>query len=187
MSNSALSTTSIVRTPIGRIKIRVSDRGIQEITLDREFNSVVIPKPDKFDDKAVRIEEMEGEESEMHRHTIAWLETFFDATKPQLPAPPIDNSIVSKENFTGLVLRTLLGQTTPGTTVSYAGLAQLCGSPKACRAVGQAMRANPVPLVVPCHRVVASNGGLGHYMSGKGDNIKSWLLELEKQRSLNVN
>lgn len=50
-----------------------------------------------------------------------------------------------------------------GTTISYAQLAAAAGRPGAARAAGQAMRRNPMPLVVPCHRVVASNGGLGGF------------------------
>jgi methylated-DNA-[protein]-cysteine S-methyltransferase len=50
-----------------------------------------------------------------------------------------------------------------GTTISYGELAARAGSPKAARAAGQAMRRNPMPIIVPCHRVVASSGELGGY------------------------
>jgi methylated-DNA-[protein]-cysteine S-methyltransferase len=61
-----------------------------------------------------------------------------------------------------------------GETVSYAQLARRIRSPKAVRAVGSANGANPIPLVLPCHRVVASDGGLGGY--GGGLPMKRWLL-----------
>ncbi len=54
-----------------------------------------------------------------------------------------------------------------GTTITYAELAKRAGSPGAARAVGQAMAKNPFPIVIPCHRVIASNGKLGGY-SGRG-------------------
>lgn len=65
----------------------------------------------------------------------------------------------------------------PGETLSYGQLAAKCGSPKASRAVGQVMAKNPWPLIFPCHRVLATGGGLGGY--GPGVEMKRWLLELE--------
>ncbi len=53
-----------------------------------------------------------------------------------------------------------------GRTLSYAGLARAIGHPRAVRAVAQACAANPVPLLVPCHRVIRSDGSLGGYSSG---------------------
>ena len=54
----------------------------------------------------------------------------------------------------------------PGQTVSYSGLAAAIGHPKAYRAVAQACARNPLPIVVPCHRVIASGGGLGGFSGG---------------------
>ncbi len=64
----------------------------------------------------------------------------------------------------------------PGRTRTYAEIARLAGNPRAARAVGNAMMRNPVPLIVPCHRVVASNG-LGGFTGGL--NRKRALLHLE--------
>ena len=64
-----------------------------------------------------------------------------------------------------------------GKTLTYAALAARAGSPRAARAVGQAMARNPLALVVPCHRVVAAGGGLGGY--GGGLDLKQRLLKLE--------
>ena len=73
-----------------------------------------------------------------------------------------------------------------GTTWSYAELARAVGRPTATRAVGAANGRNPIALVVPCHRVIASDGTLGGY--GGGLEMKRWLLRHEKswpaQRSL---
>lgn len=66
-----------------------------------------------------------------------------------------------------------------GKRLTYAQLAAQAGSPRAARAVGQCMAANPVPLVVPCHRVVATNGGLGGYSAPGGIRLKQRLLDLE--------
>ncbi|PYQ07053.1 MAG: methylated-DNA--protein-cysteine methyltransferase [Acidobacteria bacterium] len=68
----------------------------------------------------------------------------------------------------------------PGRTVSYTELAAAVGSPAAVRAVGTANGQNPVPVVIPCHRVVRSDGTLGGY--GGGLDRKRWLLDHEKAR-----
>lgn len=67
-----------------------------------------------------------------------------------------------------------------GQTRSYGWLAERVGRPGAARAVGQAMATNPWPIVVPCHRVVTSDGGLGGY--GGGLDMKERLLRLEGAR-----
>jgi methylated-DNA-[protein]-cysteine S-methyltransferase len=69
-----------------------------------------------------------------------------------------------------------------GQTISYAELAIRIGSPKAVRAVGAANGRNPVPILVPCHRVIASNGDLQGF--GAGLDVKRALLDLEGAASL---
>lgn len=64
-----------------------------------------------------------------------------------------------------------------GATESYGDLARRIGAPRAVRAVGAANGANPIPLVLPCHRVIASDGSLGGY--GGGLEMKAWLLRHE--------
>jgi methylated-DNA-[protein]-cysteine S-methyltransferase len=64
-----------------------------------------------------------------------------------------------------------------GETISYGELAKKVNNPKASRAVGSANGKNPISIVIPCHRVIAGDGGLGGF--GGGENIKAFLLELE--------
>ena len=64
-----------------------------------------------------------------------------------------------------------------GKTISYGELARRIGRPSASRAVGAANGANPIPIVIPCHRVIGSNGGMTGY--GGGLSIKKILLDLE--------
>ncbi|MBM4030185.1 MAG: methylated-DNA--[protein]-cysteine S-methyltransferase [Planctomycetes bacterium] len=64
-----------------------------------------------------------------------------------------------------------------GKTVSYGELARRIGCPGAARAVGQAVGANPIPILIPCHRVIRSDGGLGGFSAGL--EIKRWLLRHE--------
>ena len=65
-----------------------------------------------------------------------------------------------------------------GATITYKELAQRIGSPNACRAVANACGANPLPILIPCHRVIASGSKLGGYTGGI--DIKQALIELEE-------
>ncbi len=65
-----------------------------------------------------------------------------------------------------------------GQTRSYSWVAGQIGSPRAARAVGSALKKNPYPLIIPCHRVVRSGGDIGEYSQGR--KAKGRLLELEK-------
>lgn len=66
-----------------------------------------------------------------------------------------------------------------GRIATYMDIARKIGNPKAVRAVGQALGRNPIPIVIPCHRVIASNGSLGGYSGGGGIETKAKLLRLE--------
>ncbi len=74
---------------------------------------------------------------------------------------------------------TALRKIPPGTTTSYGALAKALGNPAATRAVGLANGANPIAIVVPCHRVVGSDGSLTGY--GGGLTRKRWLLDHEER------
>jgi len=82
--------------------------------------------------------------------------------------------------FRRTVLEHLNADVSYGDTASYAALAQLSGSPKAVRAVGTACATNPIPIVVPCHRVIRSDGTVGAYRGGPA--AKRVLLALEQDR-----
>ena len=66
-----------------------------------------------------------------------------------------------------------------GAVLSYGGIAQRCGSPGAARAVGRLMAVNRIPIIIPCHRVVAANGALTGYSGPGGVPFKAELLDLE--------
>lgn len=67
-----------------------------------------------------------------------------------------------------------------GQTRTYAELAHLAGSPNAARAVGRAQAANPMPLVIPCHRLIGADGSLRGYGGPGGVRLKAWLQEMER-------
>ena len=104
---------------------------------------------------------------------IRWLEGYFDGECSALPMADIN---MIGTDFQKSVWDALI--TIPfATSVSYAGLADQLGNPKAVRAVARANALNPVSIIVPCHRVIGSNGTLTGYAGGL--ERKKWLLEHE--------
>ena len=81
--------------------------------------------------------------------------------------------------FRRLIFEALLDNVPSGSLITYGELALAAGSPGSSRAVGSALSSNPWPLVVPCHRVVRSNGHIGHYSAGSGIFTKRSLLVSE--------
>jgi methylated-DNA-[protein]-cysteine S-methyltransferase len=84
---------------------------------------------------------------------------------------------LTKPGFYREVLRTATHKLPFGVTASYGEIAAWAGNPRAYRAAGSALGHNPIPIVVPCHRVLRSGGELGQY--GGGPEMKEWLLRLE--------
>ena len=68
-----------------------------------------------------------------------------------------------------------------GQTVSYGELAQKAGTPAGARAVGRVMANNPLPLIIPCHRVICSDGRLGGFSAKGGTKLKNRLLHFERE------
>ncbi|MFZ2146611.1 MAG: methylated-DNA--[protein]-cysteine S-methyltransferase [Sedimentisphaerales bacterium] len=68
-----------------------------------------------------------------------------------------------------------------GQTISYSGLAEKSGRPSASRAVGSTLAKNPLPLLIPCHRVICSDGKLGGFSAPGGITLKKKMLELERK------
>lgn len=91
-----------------------------------------------------------------------------------------DYSLPDDKSFKGKVLNNLVS-VPYGKVITYKRLAEISGSPRASRAVGNAVHSNPLFLIVPCHRVVPSHGGTGGF--AYGENLKKFLLNLENSRS----
>ena len=81
--------------------------------------------------------------------------------------------------FAQKVLQTL-AKVPYGKTITYGQLAKRAGSPKAARAVGNVLASNPLPIIIPCHRVIAGDGSLGGFSGPKGVKLKRQLLLMEK-------
>ncbi|MEV6565234.1 methylated-DNA--[protein]-cysteine S-methyltransferase [Streptomyces kronopolitis] len=105
---------------------------------------------------------------------VTELSAYFDGRLRTFTVP-LDWSLSA--GFSARVLRILADDVPYGSVVGYQDLADRAGEPGAARAVGAAMGSNPLPVVVPCHRVVASDGGIGGF--GGGLETKRLLLALE--------
>jgi methylated-DNA-[protein]-cysteine S-methyltransferase len=154
---------SIMDSPVGPLAIVMSDAGLMRLEFHRKGN---IPD-NKFTwlDDGVRTNPVRRE-----------LEEYFGGRRREFTLP-LD---LRGTDFQLRCWRALL--TIPyGETRTYADMARAIGKPKAFRAVGMANHDNPVAIIVPCHRVIASGGGLCGY--GGGLDIKQKLLELEGART----
>jgi len=104
------------------------------------------------------------------------LQAYLDGDRTEDLDLPYDLALV-RSPFRRAVLETLHHDVRRGETIRYGELAARAGRPRAARAVGTACATNPVPIVVPCHRVLPSTGGIGSY--GGGAPRKAQLLRLE--------
>ena len=114
-------------------------------------------------------------ESELARKAAKQLEQYFQGCLQQFD---LSVDISSLTLFQQQVLR-LTMEIPYGTVLTYGQLAKRVGSPKAARAVGGALAANPIPVIIPCHRVLASTGALTGFSGAGGVLMKENLLTME--------
>ena len=155
-------------TPIGPVFVAVSERGLIAVRFgidERAFIEAIQRQtgavPERAPQKAGRVARQMAE-------YLAGRREAFDM--------PVDLSAIT--DFQRQVLLAAC-QIPRGQVVTYADLAQRIGKPKAARAVGQALSRNPVPIVVPCHRVLAADGSLRGYLGSAVTATKERLLRLE--------
>ncbi|KAL2082828.1 hypothetical protein ACEWY4_020615 [Coilia grayii] len=170
-----LQTVSL-KSPLGIIHISSCQEGIHTIQISPDCSECVCG--------CVSVDEHQELFPECVK-CVTWLRAYFidPSSTCTLPSPAIHHPILQGGSWTACVLRTLQRSVCVGEVVSYTHVATLAGRPRAARAVGGAMRKNPVPLLIPCHRVCLSSGRAGHYMGGHGDQLKVWLLDHERKTS----
>jgi methylated-DNA-[protein]-cysteine S-methyltransferase len=156
-------------TPVGTLLVATSERGLCRISFDPEPEREVEALARLFGTRVLRsprpVERARRE-----------LDEYFDGRRREFDLP-VDLTPVPA--FQRLVLDELV-RVPYGRLETYGGLAARVGRPRAARAVGGALNRNPVPIVVPCHRVVGAGGSLTGY--GGGLERKEQLLELEGAR-----
>lgn len=145
---------------LDRLRVEATPRGVARVTLGR--GGPAAPAADRAARRHV------AQAREELREYLTGRRTFFDV--------PVDLAGVAP--FQARVLAEAARIPFGGVT-SYAALAARVGHPRAARAVGNALGANPVPLLVPCHRVVRGDGTWGHYVFG--GRLKTALLRLERE------
>lgn len=149
----------LAATPVGLVRVAFEREGFDAVlqTLAARVGPRVLEAPRRLDGAARELDEY-----------FAGRRRVFDL--------PLDLALSS--GFRRSVQR-LLPDIAYGRTRSYAEIAAQAGNPRAVRAVGTACATNPLPVLVPCHRVLCSDGGLGGYIGGL--EAKSSLLALEKE------
>lgn len=155
-------------TPLGPIWVAVSGRGLVAVHVG------------STDDALVHFVEKLGfteihMDPQLTASALGQISEYLEG-KRQTFDIPIDWSVMTP--FQGQALRATFA-IPYGQVTTYGDLARQLGAPRAARAVGRAQATNPMPLVIPCHRVIGADGGLHGYGTGEGLKTKAWLLRLE--------
>lgn len=154
---------TIVATGWGPVRLSWTEAGLAGVRL---------PDPAATPDTATATEELPAE-------VAAWarlLQAYFNGQAVDFASVRLDDDALST---TDRAIYAALSAVPRGETVTYGQLATRIGKPGAARAVGVAMARNPWPVVVPCHRVLASDGALGGFSAPGGVATKRRLLALE--------
>lgn len=156
-----------VDSPVGSLLLAATDTGLVRVAYAKEDHDRVLQAlSDRISPRILHHPaRLDATARELDEYFAGHRRTFSVALDWQLSA-----------GFKATVLQHLT-DIEYGHTASYATVAQIAGRPKAFRAVGTACATNPLPVVVPCHRVVKSDGSMGGYLGGL--DAKTTLLELE--------
>lgn len=160
MKNDTIMENHItMETPIGRLIIKENGTAVTTIQVAWEKEEV---------------SETQGKETPLLRETKKQLQEYFDGQRKSfdLPLQP-DGTVFQQKVWQAL------RQIPYGETRSYKELADMVGNPKACRAVGGANNKNPILILIPCHRVIGTDGSLTGFAVGLP--AKKYLLEQEQR------
>ena len=153
---------SYLDSPIGRLLLAGNESGLQEIVFQGK-NGPAPPKPAWMEDT--------GGLKEPARQ----LRAYFGGELEDFTLPLAPQGTPFQQKVWNELLNIPYGE-----TISYGDLARRIGNPNASRAVGLANGSNPIPIIIPCHRVIGSNGKLTGY--GGGLHIKEKLIALERRQ-----
>lgn len=154
--------------PIGSMWIASSEKGVCQLSLPNKPFEPFFAWLNKAFPKASILES-----SEANSRPIDELQEYLKGELQSFSSPLDMHGTAFQKAVWEAVARIPYGETR-----SYANIAEAVGRPTAFRAVGAANGANPLPLFVPCHRVIGHNGSLTGY--GGGLSLKTWLLEMEQ-------
>jgi methylated-DNA-[protein]-cysteine S-methyltransferase len=154
-------------SPVGPIMVAATQRGLVRISFGHSL------EPDNFVAQLASVSPRVLEAPDYFQAIRRELDEYFEGRRTRFDLP-LDWSL------TGGFGRRVLRQTARipyGKVSTYREVAAAAGNPRASRAAGNALGANPIPIVVPCHRVLRTGGALGGY--GGGPDVKEFLLKLE--------
>ncbi|MFI5279515.1 MAG: methylated-DNA--[protein]-cysteine S-methyltransferase [Gemmatimonadales bacterium] len=158
--------TMMTDTPVGVLGLASGEAGLCRLDFVKDEEHFLKRLLDAFDDRPVfRSDALDNVRRELDRY-FAGKDLRFDV--------PVDLSAV--HGFSRKVLEAAI-RIRPGHVLSYTEIAAKAGNARASRAAGNALHDNPIAIVVPCHRIVRSDGSLGGY--GGGLPAKEWLLQHE--------
>jgi len=155
---------SILKTDLGSFGILVNESDLLKVILPNKINSISIEITNPGSHKPI-----------MH-NVIEQLNQYFMGIRKQfdislkLEMPPFYKKVLKE-----------VSEIPYGQTFSYKNIARKLNNPRAYRAVANANAANPIPIIIPCHRVIQSNGDLGNY--GGSRELKQSLVQLETDNS----
>jgi methylated-DNA-[protein]-cysteine S-methyltransferase len=153
-------------TPVGPLLVGVTDHGVCRISFDPEPELELEELARQFGPRVLRTRRpLDGLRRELDEY-FQGRRHVFDLELDLRAAPAYHRRVLAE-----------LARVEYGHTTTYGALAARTGNPRAARAVGTVMNRNPIPIVLPCHRVVGANGSLTGY--GGGLDRKEWLLRLE--------
>ncbi len=157
-----IGCTKVIQTPLGDIALSARDDALVELTF--------------LTGNAKRLDFSNSERAAKQVDSAAnWLQSYFTGDK---------SDYQGKLNLGGTAFQQAvwheISTIKHGQTLTYGEIAHRIGKPQASRAVGAAVGANPIPLIIPCHRVMGSGGKITGYSGGDGIPTKRKLLRLEK-------
>ncbi|RQP12306.1 MAG: methylated-DNA--[protein]-cysteine S-methyltransferase [Microbacteriaceae bacterium] len=149
-----------LESPIGRIEVVGDGTAIVALAIERDG---LLPH-----------DELDVRPDEVTRRAVAQLEEYFAGERRAFDVPVVLHGTAFQRAVWEQLVELQWGE-----VISYGELGRGTGRATAGRAVGGAVGANPVPIIVPCHRVLGANGVITGYSGGEGIPTKSWLLDHE--------
>ena len=173
MNDHSTTKLYVCGTRLGWIAVALTPFGIRACSMPHNTREEALDELGAPNQLPMATVEELGDLPQQLRYYAEGVPTVFDSAVDLTWATPFQRTVLNE-----------LRNVPYGQTRSYGWLAEMAGSPGAVRAVGQVMASNPVPVIVPCHRIVRSDGSLGGY--GAGLETKAQLLRLEGLRVTNL-